>query len=112
MNKKIYITLTGTKYYFGNEYLEPKMKVTLKKDPDNEYDSEAIKVEMEGLGQIGSVANSVSTVLGESISAGRLYDKIGDTAEAEILVVTPLGVICKVDEASLFTGLPEKGAND
>ena len=107
MDRKIYITITGTKHYFGSEFLEPKMKVTLKKDPENEYDNEAIKAEMEGLGQIGNVANSVSTVLGESISAGRLYDKIGDTAEAEILYVLPFSVLCRVDEESLLAGLPE-----
>ena len=45
---------------------------------DNEYDKEAIKVTYEGLGKIGYVANSSYTVIGESMSAGRLYDKIGD----------------------------------
>ena len=73
----------------------------LKKDPDNEHDSEAIRVELPGLGQIGHVANSPCTVIGESISAGRLYDKIGDTAEAEILYVLPVGVLCVVAEESL-----------
>ena len=60
--------------------LEQKMKVKLVKEPDNEYDKEAIKVEMPGIGHIGYVANSPYTVVGESYSAGRLYDKIGDTA--------------------------------
>ena len=101
MEKKTYITLTGTKYYFGKEFLEPKITVTLKKDPDNEHDSEAIRVELPGLGQIGHVADSPCTVIGESISAGRLYDKIGDTAEAEILYVLPVGVLCVVAEESL-----------
>ena len=52
----------------------------LEKEPDNEYDKEAIKVTYEGLGKIGYVANSSYTVIGESMSAGRLYDKIGDAA--------------------------------
>ena len=51
------------------------MKIKLEKDPDNKYDKEAIKVMYDGLGKIGYVANS-STVIGESMSAGRLYDKI------------------------------------
>ena len=63
------------------------MQVKLIKEPDNEFDKEAIKVEMEGLGQVGYVANSVHTVRGESMSAGRLYDKIGDTAEGTVLYV-------------------------
>lgn len=75
---KIFITLTGTKHYFGNDFLEKGMKIRLEKEPDNEYDKEAIKVTYEGLGKIGYVANSSYTVIGESMSAGRLYDKIGD----------------------------------
>ena len=54
---KIYFTLTGTKHYFGKELFE-------------------------GLGKIGYVANSSNTVIGDSMSAGRIYDKIGDTAKA------------------------------
>ena len=55
---KIFITLTGTKHYFGNDFLEKGMKIRLEKEPDNEYDKEAIKVTYEGLGKIGYVANS------------------------------------------------------
>ena len=32
---KIFITLTGTKHYFGNDFLKKGMKVRLEKDPDN-----------------------------------------------------------------------------
>ena len=53
------------------------MEVKLIKDPDNEHDKETIKVELEGLGKIGYVANNPYTVKGESLSEGRLYDKIG-----------------------------------
>ena len=74
--------------------LEQKMKVKLVKEPDNEYDKEAIKVEMPGIGLIGYVANSLYTVVGESYSAGRLYDKIGDTAKGTVLYVLPKGVLC------------------
>ena len=33
---KIFITLTGTKHYFGNDFLEKGMKIRLEKEPDNE----------------------------------------------------------------------------
>ncbi len=91
---KIYFTIAGTKHHYGQEFMEKDMKVRLEKEPDNEYDSEAIKVMMEGLGHVGYVANSPYTVLGESYSAGRLYDKIGDTAEGTILYVLDKGVLC------------------
>lgn len=94
---KIYFTLTGMSHYYGREFLEPKMEVTLTKEPDNDYDKEAIKVEMEGLGQVGYVANSPYTTVGESYSAGRLYDKIGDTVKGTVLHVLPQGALCYVE---------------
>lgn len=99
---KVYFTLTGTKHYFGDEFLEKGMKLELEKEPDNEHDKEAIIVKVEGLGKVGYVANSPYTVIGESMSAGRVYDKIGDTAVGEVLFVTTQGVLCKVCEDSLL----------
>lgn len=99
---KVFITLTGTKYYHGNEFLKPGMKVKLTKEPANKYDKEAIKVSMKGIGDIGYVANSSYTVMGDSMSAGRLYDKIGNEAAAKVVLVTPHGTICKVSKKNLI----------
>ena len=90
------ITITGTCHYHGQAFIKPGMKIRLIKDSGNEYDSEAIRAELKGVGRIGYVANSPCTVLGESMSAGRLYDKIGDTARATVLYVLPHGVLCRV----------------
>lgn len=94
---KIWFTLTGTNHYLGNDFLEKGMKVRLEKEPDNKHDREAIKVMMKGLGHIGYVANSPYTVVGESYSAGRLYDKIGDTAKGKVFMVMDRGVLCWLD---------------
>ena len=67
--EKVFITLTGTKYYFGNDFLKQGMKLRLEKEPDNDYDKEAIKVTYDGVGKIGYVANSPYTVIGESIGS-------------------------------------------
>ena len=101
---KIYFTIAGTKHHYGQEFMEKGMAVRLEKEPDNEYDTEAIRVTMEGLGLVGYVANSPYTVLGESYSAGRLYDKIGDKAEGTVLYVLDKGVLC-----CLETGEPDDG---
>ena len=92
----MFITITGMNYYHGMDFLKPGMKVKLHKEPDNKYDPEAIMVKMKGIGKIGYVANSPHTVLGESISAGRLYDQIGKKAKATVLMKLPRGVLCKV----------------
>lgn len=100
----IYITITGTCHYHGQEFIETGMTIHLIKEPDNEHDREAIRAEMDGLGRVGYVANSPHTVLGESYSAGRLYDKIPDTAEANVLYVLPRGVLCTVSEYNNLQG--------
>lgn len=73
----------------------------LVKEPDNKYDKEAIVVRLKGLGDIGYVANSIGTVIGDSMSAGRIYDKIGETAEGKVLYVMEQGVLCKLKKDSL-----------
>ena len=101
---KVFFTLTGTKHYFGKDFLKPGMKLLLKKEPDNEYDKEAIMVTVDGLGKIGYVANSPYTVIGESMSAGRIYDKIGNYAYGVVKYVLPQGVICTLTKKSLMKG--------
>ena len=103
-----YITIAGTRHYFGQEFIQPDMTVRLTKEPDNEHDREAIRVELEGLGKIGYVANSPYTVAGESYSAGRLYDKIGSTAKGTVLYVLPKGVLAYVNKESLRSSKGKK----
>lgn len=93
---KIYFTIAGTRHHYGSEFMESGMEVKLVKEPDNEVDKEAIKVELEGLGLIGYVANSPYTIQGESMSAGRLYDKIGEVAYGVVKFKLPKGVLCEL----------------
>ena len=65
------------------------------------HHKEAIVVRLKGLGDIGYVANSIGTVIGDSMSAGRIYDKIGETAEGKVLYVMEQGVLCKLKKDSL-----------
>lgn len=74
----------------------------IKRRKDNEHDKEAIKVIYEGLGKIGYVANSSYTVIGDSMSAGRIYDKIGKKAKAKVVLVTDHGTICSISKKSLL----------
>ena len=95
--EKIYFTITGLLQRLPDtEFIKPDMVVTLEKEPDNDWDKEAIKVKMPGLGHIGYVANSIRTVIGDSYSAGRLYDKIDDEAEAKVLYNMGSAVICEL----------------
>lgn len=102
--KTTYITITGMQHYYGTpafpgiaELFKRGVVVTLKKDHENEYDNEAIEVRFPGLGKIGYVANSVRTVIGESSSAGRIYDRFGEETEATVYAVLPDGLICTMN---------------
>ena len=71
MADKIYFTITGTGFFEGDEFFEKDMEVLLEKEPDNKYDH-------------------------ESYSAGRIYDKIGDTAVGKVLYKMPRGILCEL----------------
>lgn len=107
---KIYFTLTGTKHYYGAGFLKKGMKLQLEKEPENDYDREAIQVKLKGMGTIGYVANSPYTIIGESMSAGRIYDKIGNNADAKILLVTSEGVLCKLCKKSITASSLQQGS--
>ena len=74
--------------YLGLKPFKVGRIVKLCKEQNNEYDETAIRVELPFIDTVGYVANSTSTVYKGTFSAGRLYDKIGDEAFAEIMFVT------------------------
>ena len=100
--KKVYFTITGLHYYYGTGVISPGTKVRLHKEPKNEYDSEAIRVEMKGLGKIGYDANSPHTVLGESYSAGRMYGLMGKKGKGKVVAVSERGAIAVLKENGGF----------
>ena len=110
----IFITITGFKSYHGKTPFSIGAQLLCCKDPQNAYDSEAIRVLAPGGDTVGYVANSTHTVKGDCYSAGRLYDKIGNTAVAKVKYILCDAVICKVkaDTAAAVppmnpdTGLP------
>lgn len=59
--------------------------VQLRKDPNNAYDDEAIRVLDINGNDIGWVANSTRTVAQGTFSAGRVYDKLDDLSRAKIV---------------------------
>jgi len=80
MDDKRFVAIVGCDKYFGAEIFKPGQRVKLVKDLDNPYDGEAIRVELEPVGQVGYVANSVHTVPKGCCSAGRIYDSITQEA--------------------------------
>lgn len=69
-----FITLICDSSYNSDGVLYVGQKVELIKDYENIYDEEAIRVEIDTIGTVGYVANSVKTVAKGTKSAGRIYD--------------------------------------
>lgn len=51
------------------------------------------------------VTDSSFTVMGESMSAGRLYDKIGDKAKGKVVFVVDGGVVCMIVDTGVDKNL-------
>ena len=101
--ENIFITITGQQSFLGLKPYKVGRVVKLVKDKDNEHDEDAIRVELPFIDTIGYVANSTNTVYKGTFSAGRLYDKIGDEAFAQIMFVTHSSAIALI--------LPPDGEN-
>lgn len=93
---KLILTATGYYFYNGIDPFEDNKYLKLVKEPDNKYDSEAIRIEDFSGEKIAYVANSYNTILKGTISAGRLYDKIDDISYCKVHELTNDGIICEV----------------
>lgn len=94
--KETFITITGLSHYLGTKPFKIGRVVKLIKEKDNDYDSEAIRVELPYIDTIGYVANNIHTVYEGTDSAGRLYDKVGDISFAKVMFITHSSVIAKL----------------
>lgn len=92
----IFITITGQNHYLGLKPYKVGRIVKIVKDVENEYDEDAIRVELPFIDTVGYVANSVNTVFAGTCSAGKLYDKIDDYAYAQVMFITHSSVIALV----------------
>lgn len=96
MENTYFVTITGLNHYYGKKPYEIGRIIKLIKEPDNEYDREAIAAFLPFIDKIGYVANSTNTVYDGTISAGRLYDKIEDYAYGRVMFVTHSSAIVLV----------------
>ncbi len=108
----MFITITGISHYYGETPFKIGTIVSLKKDLDNEYDSEAIKVELPCIGKVGYVANNYKTIAKGTMSAGRIYDKIGTAAFAKVMFICEKSVIAEVVNCGIERGIWENVFED
>ena len=100
------VTIVGFKHYFGGGMVEKGSILLCKKEPDNEKDQEAISVNLPVVGKAGYIANNTFTVLRGTKSAGRIYDKVGETFYVKVIFRNDgvaLGYVLRDDEKKLET---------
>lgn len=115
VDKEKFITIICFNKFHGKKIFKIGSILKLIKEPENNYDSEAIRVEMRYAGKVGYLANSVKTVVRGTMSAGRIYDKIDeDKCYAKVMFISNENVIARVieeDELNMLKRDPENDVN-
>lgn len=112
-NNDKFITVVCFNQFHGKKIFKIDSILKLIKEPENNYDSEAIRVEMRYAGKVGYLANSTRTVVRGTMSAGRLYDKIdGEESYAEVKFISNENVIARVLEEDEISELKKDPEND
>lgn len=85
-------------HYYGLTPFKVGKKIKCVKEPENVYDSEAIRCQLKHVGKVGYVANSPFTVATGTRSAGGISYKVKKHFKVEVMFITGHSVICKVVE--------------
>lgn len=94
---ELYVTIVGFSHYFGIQAFPIGAQISCLKEPQNAYDSEAIKATISVIGTVGYIANSVNTKANGTLTAGRIYDRVGESFTVRVLFTTSTKVIAKVE---------------
>ena len=92
----MFITITGFEHYMGIDSYRIGQELVLKKDENNLYDDEAIKVESEAGATYGYVANSVDTVARGTHSAGYVYCSLKEPQKCKVKFITQESIIAEL----------------
>ena len=94
-----YVTITGFNHYYDLIPFKISNLIRCSKEPDNQYDGEAIRCSLPQIGTVGYLANSPSTLAGGTRSAGRVYDHVPDKFYVRVCFTTRTKVICRIEES-------------
>ncbi len=94
--KEVYVTLTGFYNYYGSKPFAIGRRIRCVKEPQNPYDTEAIRAEMKYIGTVAYVANSINTVAMGTSSAGAVGHLVKSMFTVEVKFMTSTQIICKV----------------
>lgn len=110
--KKVYVTITGMKYYYGFNPFSIGKKLTCKKEHNNPYDNEAIKVTMKNIGTVGYIANSPYTKANGTMGAGAVNKYVKKKFKIRVMFMTSTKIICEVIDGFKDKYSEEKNRTD
>ncbi len=105
MPEGTFVTVCGFSSYQGIEPFQIGARFMCRKEPSNTYDDEAIRVMDESGVTIGYLANGGSTRAGGTLSASRVYDRVGQLFVIEVWFTTRTKVICKIINFDAMEGV-------
>ncbi|MEG0797327.1 MAG: hypothetical protein RSC56_01630 [Acidaminococcaceae bacterium] len=93
-----YVTVVGSKYYYGLEPFALGRLLVCVKEHDNAIDTEAISVKLPFINKIGYLGNAPYTVASGTYSAGRLYDHVGEAFYIRVCFIIANAIICRLEQ--------------
>lgn len=97
MSGEIYFTVVGFSRYYDHKPFRIGALIRCRKEPENTFDGEAIRVSLPIMGTIGYIANSPQTLAGGTMSAGKLGTFVDDKFHARVMFTTRTKIICRVE---------------
>ena len=91
-----FVTVCGFGNYRGLAPFAIGARFMCRKEPENPADDEAIRVMDESGVTIGYLANGGSARANGTLSASRIYDRVGELFLIEVWFTTRTKVICKI----------------
>lgn len=98
MLEGMFITVTGFKNHGDMAPFAIGRRFTCIKEPDNSYDDDAIRVVDQEGATVGYVANNAGTKANGTLTASRIYDRVGAVFAIEVCFTTRTKVICLITD--------------
>ncbi len=94
----LFVTVTGFKNAREMAVFTIGSRFICEKEPSNPYDDDAIRVVGPNGATVGYLANNAGTKAGGTLTASRLYDRVGSRFVIEVCFTTRTKIICRVED--------------
>ncbi len=104
MLEGLFVTVTGFSNYLNLAPFAIGARLICVKEPTNPYDDDAVKVIATDGRTVGYLANNAASKANGTLTASRIYDRVGKVFSVEVCFTTRTKVICLITETDC--GMP------